>query len=275
MKTATCTTCGAVVEWPAKICPHCGATIKSFKNMVGCRVCDNPVAKNANKCPHCGAHTPNKNNFIAGILAIVFVGVWFIVTILSLGPSDTSDDTKQAAATPKVSQSAEMTDGEKASALLYEASTEFQNGDYMSAIELCDQITSEYPNTDLAAGMPEWLANQFAQFPQYSAPDLMAEYDANIVNADEKYTDTVMVVSGTVNSIGKINNDKTLAVMLDSNAYFSGVQLNFKTSQTEAIAALSEGDHITAIGRCTGISGTNFIVFSGDNVMIENCYILD
>ena len=101
MKTATCTTCGAVVEWPAKICPHCGATIKSFKNMVGCRVCDNPVAKNANKCPHCGAHTPNKNNFIAGILAIVFVGVWFIVTILSLGPSDTSDDTKQAAATPK------------------------------------------------------------------------------------------------------------------------------------------------------------------------------
>lgn len=91
MKSVVCTSCGATVEWPNKVCPHCGSTITVFKNLVECRACSNPVAKNANKCPHCGAHTPNKNNFIAGLVAIVLIGIWFVAMIISLGGSENSE----------------------------------------------------------------------------------------------------------------------------------------------------------------------------------------
>lgn len=274
MNTIRCSECGAEINWTEKTCPNCGAKSKASRKLVQCRKCGGFVAKKAQKCPHCGAWTPNKNNFVALVTALCLYGLALVIIVTSIDISETADSTKQTSDTITGSQYAELTDEEKASALLYEASTEFKNGDYVSAISLCDQIISDYPNTETASGMTEWLASQYEQFPKYSASDLMSEYDANIVNADQKYTDTVMVVSGTVNSIGKINNDKTLAVMLNSNTYYRGVQLNFKTSQTDSVAALTEGDYITVIGRCTGISGTQLLIFSGDNLIIENCYII-
>lgn len=274
MNIIRCNECGAEIDFATKTCPNCGAKLKASGNLVPCRKCGGYVAKKAKKCPHCGAWTPNKKQFKGVVIALCFYALFLVVIVSSTDSPESSDSSNQDKTTTVSTQVSELTDEEKASALLYEASTEFKSGDYMSAIELCSRVVSDYPNTETASSVPEWLENQYNQFPKYTAPNLMAEYDANIVNADEKYTDTVMVVTGSVNSISKINNDKTLAVMLNSNTYYRGVQLNFKTNQTEAVAALSEGDYITVIGRCTGISGTQFLVFSGDNVIIENCYII-
>lgn len=211
--------------------------------------------------------TPRRKTGIAVALAIVFL---FIYVVIKFG----DDNSSQSSQSDTAAVQDELTDEEKAVQLLEEATAEFQDGDYMSAIELCGEISAEYPDTNTAAGVNDYLSQQFDQFPHFTAADLMGEYDANIVNADEKYTDTVMVVSGTVSSIGKTNHDTNLTVMLNSGTYFYGVQLNFKTSQTDAVAALSEGDHVTAIGKCTGKSGTVLLVLDGNNVMIENCYLI-
>lgn len=209
-------------------------------------------------------HSPWK---IIGIVIIILMlsGILYATFVMDASePEPTS-----------LQENVELTAEENAELLLEDATAEFTNDDYMSAIEICSKIMAEYPDTDVAKNIDAYLAAQYAQFDSFSATDLMNEYDSNVVNADEKYTDTVMIVSGTVNSIGKTNNDTNLVVMLNSGTYFYGVQLNFKTSQTDSVAQLAEGDTVTAIGRCTGKSGSQFFVLDGNNVMLENCYLIE
>lgn len=206
------------------------------------------------------------------IVRVVVVFAAFIVFSLGL-PSNT--DAPSPTSSPNTSETQpELTDEEKAASQLEKATASFQDGDYMDAIEICSSISADYPNTETVANISAYLTEQFSQFPSFSATELIAAYDDNIVNADKEYTDTVMLVSGTVSSIDKTNSGSNLAVMLKSGTYFYGVQLNFKKSQTDAVAALSEGDNITVIGKCSGKSGKVLLVFDGDNVMIENCYII-
>lgn len=203
---------------------------------------------------------------------ILGVAVFLILLVAIFGGSDKEHSFPLAE--QGQTQLTELTDEEKAAQTLAEATEKFQSGDYISAIELCNSISSDYPNTEIASNISNYLDEQFSLFHHLSATDLMAEYDSNIVNADELYTGAIIVVSGTISSIGKTNNGSNLTVLLNSGTYFSGVQLNFKTSQTDAVAALSEGDNITAIGKCTGKSGTVLLVLEGNNVMIENCYLI-
>lgn len=208
-----------------------------------------------------------KRSKMAIALAVTFIFVYLVITF----GEDASPSTSQ---NEYVAPQEGLTDEEKAVNLLNEATENFLDGKYMSAISVCDQISAEFPETETASNIKEYLSEQFAQFPHFSASELMRAYDENIVNADEQYTDTIMVVSGTVSSIGKTNGDTNLTVLLESGTYFYGVQLNFDTSQTDSIATLSEGDNVTAIGKCTGKSGKLLLVIDGNNVMIENCYII-
>ena len=102
----------------------------------------------------------------------------------------------------------------------------------------------------------------------------MKEYESNIVNADNEYTGKAMFVTGVVSKIDKMSNGKTLFILLKSGEYFKCVQLNFDTSQTDAVAALREGSNIKVLGRCTGKSGKQLLVFEGENVMIEDCIVM-
>ena len=61
---------------------------------------------------------------------------------------------------------------------------------------------------------------------------------------------------------------------MKSNTYFANVQLNFDTDQEDAVSKLSAGNSIKAIGKCTGKSGKHFIILDGNNVMIEDCFII-
>lgn len=216
--------------------------------------------------------TPKKKKGPLKIIGKVLIALIILIIIGSVFGSDESESPSQKQT--ESPQAEELTPEEKAAIQLEDATAEFADGDYMSAIEVCNKVIAEYPDTDVSKNMGSYLETQYAQFPHISAEDLMNEYDANIVNADEEYTDTIMIVSGTVTSIGKTNNDKNLAVMLDSGTYFYGVQLNFKTSQTDSVAQLAEGDAVTAIGKCTGKSGTQFIILDSNNVMIEDCYLI-
>ena len=202
---------------------------------------------------------------------IVLIVIIFIGFIASLG--DDSTETVDNNSTNV--QNVEMTDEEKAQTEIEKATTKFSEGKYREALEICNKVTETYPNTETTSNMNNYIKEQYAQFPQYTAKQLMAEYEANIVNADKEYTDKVMIVSGTVSRIDKTNNDKNLCVLLKSGTYFYAVQLNFDTSQTDAVSALKEGDSVKAIGKCTGKSGKHFLVFDGENVMISNCLLID
>lgn len=201
-------------------------------------------------------------------VGILFCALIVIGVIGSIGGNAPSDSP------PANSLPVELTDEEKAVAKLEEATAEFNDGDYISAIGICDKIAADYPTTETSANMSAYLDTQYLMFASFSATDLMREYDANVVNADEEYTGTTMIVTGTVSSIGKTNNDRNLIVLLSSGTYFHGVQLNFNTSQTAKIALLHEGDTVSAIGKCTGKSGKQLIVLDGNNVMIEDCLLI-
>lgn len=218
--------------------------------------------------PYSGPQSKKRKHPALKVVAIVFCALIVIGVISFIGTDSSSGDRAQS------SSSAVLTDEDKAQAKLDEAAEEFQSGDYMSAIGICDKIVADYPGTRVADGMGVYLDEQFAQYPHYSADELMGEYEANVVKADETYSNTVMVVSGTVSSIGKTNGDSNLTVLLKSGSYFHSVQLNFKKSQTDAIAALNVGDSIEVVGKCTGQSGKVLLFIDGDNVMIENCYII-
>ena len=199
-------------------------------------------------------------------IALVFMAIVFIGskrTTLDSADQEKSNDTQNNHAYESLAEEQ-----------LNLATTHFQEGDYMAAISICKEILSQYPDTSAAQNMENYLSAQYEQFPHFSAEELMNLYDENIVNADQEYTDTVLIVTGTVNSIGKTNHDTNLTVVLNSGTSFYGVQLNFKTTQTDSIASLSNGDSITAIGKCTGKSGKQLLILDGNNVMIENCYLI-
>lgn len=220
------------------------------------------------EAPYGGPQSKKMKHPALKAVAVVFCVLIVVSAIGSIGTDSSSEVAAEG------SSSAALTVDDKAQAKLEDAAEEFQSGDYMSAIEICDQIVADYPGTRVADGMGAYLDEQFAQYPHYSADKLMGEYETNVVNADETYSNTVMVVSGTVSSIGKTNGDSNLTVLLKSGSYLHSVQLNFKKSQTDSVAALNVGDSIEVVGKCTGQSGKVLLFIDGDNVMIENCYII-
>ena len=204
---------------------------------------------------------------IIAIVVVVFIAMFSIIAILS-SPS-TSNTGIDA-----ITQQEDLTPDEKAEQLIQIATKEFDEGDYIEAVNICNKIASEYPETESSKNMPNYLNEQYGKFNNISASRLMNEYTENIVNADKEYTGQILVIDGVVSSIDKTNNGNNLCVLLKSNTYFANVQLNFDTDQEDAVSKLSAGNSIKAIGKCTGKSGKHFIILDGNNVMIEDCYII-
>lgn len=168
----------------------------------------------------------------------------------------------------------EQTDEEKAKEMLTKASNSFEKGDYIDGISTCKSIQESYPDTNVAAGVQDFLAGKFAQYQNFSAEDLMNEYINNVVNADKNITGNPVIVSGVISKIDKTGS--TLAVLLSCDQVFYAIQLNFRGSDESAVAALNPGDVIKVIGKCDGLSGKILLVFDNKtNVILSNCYIID
>lgn len=85
-----------------------------------------------------------------------------------------------------------------------------------------------------------------------SAAELVSEYDANEVAADNRYKGKMVQVSGVVHNIGKdiFNN---MFVTLQSGHPLQCVQVFFDDSHAGEIAGLSKGTSLTVKGRCHGL----------------------
>jgi len=92
---------------------------------------------------------------------------------------------------------------------------------------------------------------------------LSAEYQENEVAADLKYKGKVLLVTGTVDDIGKDITDSIYVSVSDGEEYsLSGVQWFFGDSQTSLAADLKEEQNISIKGKCEGLM---------INVLLKGC----
>jgi hypothetical protein len=101
------------------------------------------------------------------------------------------------------------------------------------------------------------------QAPSYrlTAASLYNEYDANEVAADNKYKGQIVVVSGTIQDIGKDIMDQAYIVFAGDD-FLEGVQCTFTKEQQSSIARLSKGQKVSVKGEVAGKMG---------NVLIDKC----
>jgi hypothetical protein len=100
-----------------------------------------------------------------------------------------------------------------------------------------------------------------------SAIQLVNDYKANEVAADQTYKGKIVEVSGVIESVAKDIMD-TMYVSLHGGAEFEfrGVQCYFASKNTARLARLSKGLPITIKGQCDGLMG---------NVLLKNCIIVE
>jgi len=102
-----------------------------------------------------------------------------------------------------------------------------------------------------------------SQTPSYtlSANQLVSEYKANEVAADAKYKGYIVVVSGTIESIGNDIMDNAY-VVIGNQGFLAGVQCTFTKGEKSSVALLSKGQRVIIKGEVSGKMG---------NVLLNKC----
>ena len=93
-----------------------------------------------------------------------------------------------------------------------------------------------------------------------SAVQLYAQYEANEVEADNKYKGKVLAVTGVAGDIGKDIMDEAYVLLSSGDALgMFGVQCFFSESEEQNFSNLRTGQQLTIKGRCDGKFGNVFL----------------
>jgi hypothetical protein len=96
-----------------------------------------------------------------------------------------------------------------------------------------------------------------------SAAQLTAEYEANEIDADRKYKNRILIVSGKVVHVGKdIINNMYVTISGEKEFGIVSAQCMFDDDWVIRLSNLREGDNVTVQGRCDGKFG---------NVLLRDC----
>ena len=108
-------------------------------------------------------------------------------------------------------------------------------------------------------GRPRSLVTVSSKTPSYTltADQLLFEYKADEVAADNKYKGKVVLISGPIRQNGKFMG--TAYVVIGGHG-FEGVQCNF--GESAEVGSLSKGSQVTIKGEVGGKKG---------NVLLRNC----
>lgn len=87
-----------------------------------------------------------------------------------------------------------------------------------------------------------------------SANQLYSEYNSNEVAADAKYKGKVVIVSGTIQDIGKDIMDDAY-IVIGGQGFLDGVQCTFTKGEQSSVARLSKGQQVTVKGVVAGKMG--------------------
>jgi hypothetical protein len=101
------------------------------------------------------------------------------------------------------------------------------------------------------------------QTPSYtlSAHQLYSDYNSNEVAADSKYKGEVVIVTGTIQDIGKDIMDNAY-IVIGGGGFLDGVQCTFTSGQQSSVASLSKGQKVKVKGEVSGKMG---------NVLVNKC----
>jgi hypothetical protein len=107
----------------------------------------------------------------------------------------------------------------------------------------------------LACGGSDSSNETVANEPEIAvhATQLLADYKANEVAADERYKGKVIQVTGYVDSIGKDILDSMYVTLKAGGRYeFASVQCFFPKKDKDQLSQLRKGQAVTITGRCQG-----------------------
>jgi hypothetical protein len=107
-----------------------------------------------------------------------------------------------------------------------------------------------------------------AEKAAYSLPasELYNSFISNPDNANEKYLNKVVSVTGTVTDVAELNdNEVKLVLSVDDDMF--GVACSFSGDEADKAKIMQEGNEVTIKGLCTGYSGDD--VMPGDVVLIK------
>ncbi len=102
-----------------------------------------------------------------------------------------------------------------------------------------------------------------SQVPSYtlSANQLYGEYNSNEVAADSKYKGKTVIVTGTIQNIGKDIMDDAY-IVIGGGGFLDGVQCTFTKGEQSSVARLSKGQQVRVKGEVSGKMG---------NVLVNKC----
>lgn len=100
---------------------------------------------------------------------------------------------------------------------IQKAEEAFERGQYKEALEYCDKIAEEFPDTEQAESINELINKEIAQYPNLTAPELYAEYSENQIRADDNYKGNAVVMTGKITDIGRtdIGDDIYVCLIMD------------------------------------------------------------
>jgi hypothetical protein len=88
---------------------------------------------------------------------------------------------------------------------------------------------------------------------QFMASQIVAEYEANEVAADGRYKGRTIVVSGTIETIGKDISDTPYVTLKGGEYEFRSVQAFFEEKDLAQLAQLRKGQDVYIEGTCAGL----------------------
>jgi len=111
--------------------------------------------------------------------------------------------------------------------------------------------TEESIETDISSGNESQSGSEPSVAVRVTATQLFADYEANEVSADEKYKGEALLVSGTIENIGKDLFD-TMYVSLKTDNAFINVKCMFSDEHKSQLANAAKGQRVTIKGKCDG-----------------------
>ena len=112
------------------------------------------------------------------------------------------------------------------------------------------------------------LKNAHAQV-NIPSGDLISEYEKDEIEANKKFLDKIIAVSGTVKTIDK-NEQGYYTIVLGEVSSMSSVRCSMDSSHIKDIAGLNEGSNIVIKGACTGFNADELL---GSDVILNRCVI--
>ena len=103
------------------------------------------------------------------------------------------------------------------------------------------------------------------------AVDLIREYEANDLAADQKYLGRIVETRGNIKKIEKDEKGYYTVIMGDTSIH-SSVRCSMDTTHNEDAAHLTAGSSVTVRGACTGFNKDE--IGLGSDVILNRCAII-